>query len=195
MQNAGNLSAQVAGRVRDPNFNGTTQLQTIQLLSYSQQVVNGILGDVTGQVSLVVQPRSLIYQISSFLPSAVKILAIRDAGGRDLVPEPFSALSWFHQKWLTSIADSPRTYHLAGRDILIIYPGVRSAQTLTVVYSNLTTPLATTGDSTVVPNEDDDAILDLSEALLLLKNRDMAGAKTVYDRLAGRIKELKSERR
>src|ERR1039458_4669940 len=80
MQNAGSMSAQVAERVRDANFNGATQPQVINLLSYSQQVINGILGDVTGTASLLVQPRSTLYQISAFLPAAVKIQAIRDAG-------------------------------------------------------------------------------------------------------------------
>jgi hypothetical protein len=195
MINVGTMSSVLATRVRDRDFQGTTQLQTIQLLSYSQQVINGILGDVVATANLVVQPRSLIYQISSFLPSAVKIQAIRDAGGRDLEPIPFEALSWLNMKWLTTIADNPRGYALAGRDILVIYPGLKVQQTLSVVYSNLTPALATTADSTVVPNEDDDAVYDLGEALLLLKNRDLNGAKTVFDRMSARLKELQGERR
>jgi hypothetical protein len=195
MLNAGTMSSVVADRVRDPNFNATTQPQTIQLLSYSQQVVNGILGDNVGTTPLVVQPRSLIYQISSFLPQVVKIQAIRDAGGRDLEPMVFESLSWLNMKWITSTADAPRGYALAGRDILVIYPGIRYPQTLTVVYSTLTPTLATTADSTVLPNEDDDATLDLAEALLLIQHRDMAGVKTVFDRFNARIKELRNERR
>jgi|ERR1039458_5225298 hypothetical protein len=195
MQNAGSMSAQVAERVRDANFNGATQPQVINLLSYSQQVINGILGDVTGTASLLVQPRSTLYQISAFLPACVKIQAVRDAGGRDLEPMPFEALSWLDMKWVVSIADSPRGYAIAGRDVLVIYPGLKVAQPLTVVYTALTAPLATKADSTVVPNETDHAIYDLTEVLLLLKNRDMAGCKTVMDRLSGRIKELQGGRR
>lgn len=189
------MSAQVAARVRDPNFNATTQPQVIGIISLAQQIVNGILGDVVGTASLVVQPRTTIYSISSFLPSCVKIQAVRDASGRDLEPIPFNALSWLNMKWPTSIADSPRGFALAGRDVLILYPGVHTAQTLTVVYTNLTAPLTTTADSTVTPSEDDDAIYDLTEVLLLLKNRDMYGAKTVIDRMGSRLKELKDERR
>src|ERR1017187_10494204 len=107
MQNAGSMSAQVAERVRDANFHGTTQPQVINLLSYSQQVINGILGDVTGTAPLLVQPRSTLYQISAFLPACVKIQAIRDAGGQDLEPIPFEALSWLAMKRATLICDSP----------------------------------------------------------------------------------------
>jgi hypothetical protein len=189
------MSAQVAERVRDPNFNGTSQPQVINLLSYSQQVINGILGSVTGSFPLLVQPRTPIYQISAFLPACVKIQAIRDAGGRDLEPMPFEALSWLDMKWVTSIADGPRGYALAGRDVLVIYPGLKVAQTVTVVYSTLTPALATKADSTVVPAEDDHAVYDLTEVLLLLKNRDMAGCKTVMDRMAGRIRGLAGDRR
>jgi hypothetical protein len=189
------MSSVVADRVRDPYFQATTQLQTINLLSLSQQVVNGILGDNVSTTSLVLQPRSLIYQISAFLPAVVKIQAIRDSGGRDLEPMPFDSLSWLDMQWVTSTADAPRGYALAGRDILVIYPGVRSVQTLTVVFTNLTPVLATTADSTVLPNEDDDATYDLTEALLLVQHRDMAGLKTITDRLNARIKELRGERR
>src|SRR5271168_1567372 len=124
MISAGVMSSQLAIRVRDPYFNGTTQQQTISIISQAQQVVNGILGDVVATQPLVVQPRSLIYRLSSFVPNAVKIQAIRDASGRDLEPIPFQALSWLDMKWITSIADAPRGYALAGRDILIIYPGL-----------------------------------------------------------------------
>lgn len=195
MTNVGTMSTQVADRVRDPNFEGTTQANVISLLSYSQQVVNGVLGDVTGSASLVLQPRTPIYQLSSVLTSAVKIQAVRDASGRDLEPIPFEALSWLSMKWFTAVSDYPRGFATAGRDLLIIFPAVRTAQTVTVVYSNLTATLNSTGQTTAVPNEDDDAVYDLAEALLLLKNRDMPGCKMVIERFSQRIKELANESR
>lgn len=195
-QNAGYLSAQVAERVRDPNFNATTQAQTINLLSYGQQVVNGILWDVTGSASLVLQPRTLIYSVSGFLPSAVRILAIQDASGRNLVPiGPHESLTWANPRWVTAVSDAPRGWAMFGRDVLVIYPGVRSQQTLTVTYATLTAALATTADSTVVPNEDDDAVMDLAEILLLMKNRDMGPCQNAMERFAARIKLLKDEPR
>jgi len=195
MQSAGTLSSQVAIRVRDKFFTATSQPNTISLLSYAQQVINGVLGDVIQSAPLIHQPRTTIYQISSFLPSAIKIVGIRDAGGRDLEPIAFQDLSALDFKWITSIADFPRGFATAGRDILCIWPGVKTAQTLSVLYSQLTPALATTADSTIVPNEDDDAILDLTEVLLLVKNRDLLGVKEAMDRMKGRLQELKVERR
>lgn len=199
MINAGTMSAQLAIRARDPNFNGTTQAQVISLLSYSQQVVNGSLsnghdsslGDITGSAPLVLQPRTPIYSVSGFVPGGVKILAIRDNSGRDLEPmTEFVQLIQTDLKWVTRTADAPRGWCYAGRDVLIVYPAVLSPQTVTVVYSLLTPTLATTADTTVVPNETDDVVFDLAEALLLLKGRDLNGVATVVARFSKRMGEL-----
>lgn len=195
MQSAGTLSTQVATRVRDPYFNGTTQTETISLLSSAQRVVNGVLWDSVGSATLTVQPRTLIYQLSSFLPSAVRMLSVQDASGRDLNPMPFEALSQTNLKWLTATADVPRNFIMAGRDLLIIYPGVRAAQTLTAYYANLTPALVALSDTTVLPNEDDDATLDLAELLLLLKNRDLSPVAEALTRFGERLNKLRSERR
>jgi hypothetical protein len=197
MISAGNLTSQVAERSRDQNFEGTSQSNMILLASYAQQVINAALHDVVASASLTLTPRQNIYQLSSVLPSAVKVLAVRDASGRDLQPMYGEAeeVAVADLQWLTAVSDAPRNYGVIGRDLLFIYPGVRVAQTLTVFYSELTPTLALTTDTTVVPNEDDDAIFDLVEALLLLKNRDLLGAPAAIARFRDRIQYLRKERR
>lgn len=191
MNDAGTLSAQVAERARDPFFQGTTQRQVIGLLSYSQQVVNGSLSDVTGQASLVLQPRTLIYQVSNYLSDAVKILAVRNDSGRDLEPmTEFAQLTQTNLRWMVATADYPRGWCYAGRDVIVIYPGVNSPQTLTVVYGQVTPALAVPADTTVVPAEDDDAVMDLTEILLLLKGRDLNAVAPAMARLTERMKAL-----
>jgi len=188
------MSAQVAARVRDANFNGTSQANTISLLSYSQQVINGALTDVTAQSSLALQPRTCLYQVSAFVPGAVRILAIKDASGRDLEPMmEFAQLAQTDLKWIVRTADAPRGWCYIGRDLIVIYPATRlGGQTLTVTYAQLTPALATTADATVVPNETDDAIYDLTEALLLLKNRDLNAVTSAMQRFQERMKALDS---
>jgi len=196
MINAGYASAQVADRVRDPNFGATSQQNVIGLLSYAQQVINGSLDEETGTASLVLQPRTAIYRISSFLPSAVRVQGIRDASGRDLDPISYENLQQIDLNWPVAISDHPNSFCQCGRDLLIVHPGIgNNPTTLTVIYTLLTPALATIADSTVVQNETDDAVLDLTELLLILQHRDLSPFQNALGRFTTRMKELKSELR
>lgn len=196
--NVGQMSTQVATRVRDPQFLGTSQANTILLLSFAQQVVNGILGDVVSSQGLTLAPRTVIYSISGSLPSCVKVLSVRDASNRDIAPlyEGVVDLANIDLRWPVAVSDDgPYSYGAIGRDVLAFHPGVPTATPVTVYYSELTPTLATGQDTTVVPDEDDHAVLDLTELLLLLKNRDLQPVEDALKRFAGRMKELQTEER
>src|ERR1700676_3704025 len=159
--NVGTLTSQVSERARDPNQSGTTGPNVISLLSFAQQVVNGILGHVTRLDNLALVSRQVIYPLSANLPNSVKVQAVRDASGRDLVPlGEFSALQQVDTGWPSAVTSAPRSYALCGRDLLIVYPGVdKSPPTLTVVSTALTTTLTAAGNTTQVTNDDDDALM------------------------------------
>ena len=188
------LSTQVSSRARDPLQTGTASADVINLLSFSQQVVNGILCDVTATALLTINPNQVIYQISNYVDTAVRILAIRDASGRDLQPfDDFAGLNQVATNWPSAVSDAPRSYALCGRDLLIFYPGVKTAQTVTVVFGILTFPLILPTDTTEVTNDDDDAVMDLTEVLLLLKAGDLNECAKIIERFKSRIETLKSE--
>ena len=193
MQSATTLAGQASERARDPNQTGTSQANVISLLSFAQQVVNGALAHVTATAPLALVSRQVIYPIFANLPAAVRILAVRDASGRDLVPlGEFSALRQVDTGWPSAVSDAPRSFTLCGRDLLIVYPGAVFPPTLTVVYSELTTPL-TGASATEVTNDDDDALLDLTELLLLLKSRDLPDCKKIGERFKARMDALAKE--
>lgn len=196
MENCGAASVQIANRVRDPAFIGTSQLQMINLLSYSQQVVNGALSDVVQSATLTLQPRTLIYGLSAFVPAAMKVLSVQDAGGRDLDPLlELPELQSIDMRWPVAVADAPRGFLQVGADTLIIYPGVNVSQPVTVKYGQYLPTLAVPADNTLVPSEDDTCVNALTEALLLLKGRDLNAVKQALDRYTQRLKELRMEKR
>jgi len=194
VQNAATLAGQASERARDPNQTGTSQANVISLLSFAQQVVNGALAHVVDTGPLALVSRQVIYPIFANLPAAVRILALRDASGRDIVPlGEFSALQQVNTGWPSAVSDSPRSFTLCGRDLLIVYPGVAiSPPTLTVVYSELTATLIG-ASTTEVTNDDDDALLDLTEVLLLLKARDLPDCKKIIERFKARMDALAKE--
>ena len=165
-------------------------------MSYAQQVVNGITGDNVSSASLYLQPRTLIYGLSTFILDAIKVLAVQDASGRDLEPMPaIENLQWLDMRWPVAVADRPRGYCQVGADLIIIYPGVKTPQTLTVKYGNVIAPVTVVADSTSLPAEDDAAINSLTEALLLLKGRDLNAVQATVARFSKRIEDLKADKR
>jgi len=196
VQNAGQLLSRLLERVRDPQAEATTRPQGFSLLTYSQQAVNACLHDVVSSAPLVLQPRTCIYQLSLFLPSAVKVLAVHDADGVDLEPlGPFEALSWADLRWPVAVTDMPRSFTQAGHDLLILYPGPRTTTSVNVFYSLITPPIVVDADTTVLPNESDDALYDLGEILMLLKNRDLGDVAPAIKRFSDRIGQLRKEKR
>lgn len=174
---------------------GTSQLNVISLMSYSQQITNGILSDIVQSASLVLQPRTLIYSLSGFLPNAIKVLTVQHQN-RDLDPLlELAELQSLDMKWVTAVADQPRGFLQVGADLLVVYPGVNRTVTVTVKYGQYLAALATTADSTVVPNEDDTCVNALTEALLLLKGRDLNAVQQAFSRFTQRIVELRAEER
>jgi hypothetical protein len=194
-QSVATLSAQISERARDPSQTGTTGPNVISLLSFAQQVVNGILADVTVQDSLPLVSRQAIYPIFSNWPDSVRVLSIKDASGRNLVPfRDFAGLRQVATNWPSLTSSAPRSYALCGRDLLIIYPAVAtSLPTLTITSAKLTTTLTSGAQTTEVTNDDDDAVLDITEALLLLKSRDLSDVQKIIDRFKTRIEGLKTE--
>ena len=57
----------------------------------------------------------------------------------------------------------------------------------------LTTALTSGTQTTQVTNDDDDAVMDLCEALLLLKSRDIPDCQKIIERFKARIEGLKTE--
>lgn len=194
-QNVGTLAAQVSERARDVNQTGTTQANVILLLSFAQQVINGVLGHITEIDSLTPNKRQVIFTIFGNLPNSVRVQAVRDSSGRDLVPfGEFAGLSQIDTAWPSRMGSAPRSYALCGRDLLILYPGVDFAPpTFSVVSTALTVPLTLPTQTTQLTLDDDDAILDLTEVLLLLKARDLPDCRKIVERFKTRMQNLSSE--
>jgi len=193
-QVAGTLAGQVGGRVRDPDAQATPTSSRLSLLSYAQIAINAILGDVVQSASLAITAGQQVYQLSSVLPNAIKVLRVTDSSGVDFEPTPFEpGLRWIDMNWLGGTSGKPRVYAQCGRDVLVIYPNPTVNDTLTVYYSKLTATITTGSQVTEVPNEDDDAVMDLTEILLLLHDRDLNGVAAAIKRWQDRLARLKGE--
>lgn len=192
------LIDQLLAQVRDPQGVATTRAQALALLSRSQQQVNAALDDVVISTSFNVPPFTLIFPISATFPDCVRILSVRDASNRDLDRMSDRAdieSTWINAGWLTERGSTLRSWGTIGRDLFVLRPGLFAQQAVTMRYTQLTPTLATEADSTVVPNEDDPAVVDLAALLIRLKSRDFDGLDKDFERFKQNMTSLRDTRK
>lgn len=162
-----------------------------------QTIMNGMMGGYITSATLTVQPQLPVYSISGSLPSALKIVDIRDASGRSLDgPVPYETLKYLSFDWWRETGPEPRSYSIVGKDLLIIRPQLIMAATVTVVYIAVTNPLNVDSDTFQVPNEDVmGPIEDGVELLLTMKGRDLDTCKSIFERIQKGIIETEKKTR
>lgn len=193
------LAAEVGRRSRDPVFTGTDQATVFDLLGRSQTVVNAALEAKINTVTLTVLTNQGVYSIDGDInaacvaagqPLATRVIGVRDSSGRDLSEVQFRTLAHIDREWFRETATELRTWSLFGRDTLILRPNLLMESTAVVIYVEQSVNWRAPTNTTVIPDEDSDVMLDLTEIMLRLKGRDMGGLKDVFERLTQRVKTL-----
>lgn len=167
---------------------GTTLSQAMQILSHCQRVVNAGRGQVTASNTFSTSAEKLVYTYRDQLTEAVDIIAMRD-GNRYLHRfDTLFELTAYDPDWFRKIDGTQHEFFCQiGRDLLIIYPGQASADSLTAVYSKLTDEqsdgVAHYDNEMELDDVDSDIAVGLAEVLLLLKSRRIATAKERVARL------------
>jgi len=192
--NAGQQVDIVLRRARDPLGAATPRTKVFDFMARIQAIVNGGLERVIQSAPLTVQPQLPMYPIAGFLPSALRIVDIRDASGRSLDgPVPLESLKWLNMEWFREIGPELRSWCVVGKDLLILRPSLPIQQTVTVFYVAVT---ATQLDDTMnlqISDDDIQEVLDPVEFLLDLKARDLRNAAPILERWQKRMSEAGME--
>lgn len=173
MEVAGTLVNTLLQRVRDPQGAIHSRGTVRTLLSHAQRLINAGLRATIAEATLATEPSRLIYPISALLPNVIHVESVR-ADDRDLADIDWRLLWHIDGTWFRRTGDRFEGFARIGRDLLVLYPAQTVTASVTVIYTALTATLE--GDAT--PTDLDDALhspmLDLTEALLLLRARDYA---------------------
>lgn len=173
----------VAKRVRDPQNFAHSRAFVLARLSDAQRFINGALGLVTTTTTLSTLPRKLIYTLSGDLTTTLRPLSVREYT-RDLCKlANLNQLNHLDLHWFRSLGHRFEAWCPIGRDLIVIYPAKDVASTVTVVHVKLLDVLAAEADTTEIPDEYLEAVLTLTEAMLLIRQRDLAGAQAAIKRL------------
>ena len=182
----------LARRVRDPSNVAHPRDFARDVLSRCQRVLNASLELVTREDTLVLAAGTpQVYNVTATLPNAIRLVAIRE-GTRQLARVDWAMLGAADPGWPLRLADSFVAWSLVGRDRLLLYPGVPQTggrETVTVVSVGLTTVLSADTTELQLPNHTHTLLLDLAEAVLLLRDRQFESFDDVVERLAPRAVE------
>lgn len=164
-------------RVRDPSGIGHSRSFVIARLSDAQRMINAMLGVVTDSVTLTTTPYQTVYSLSGLLTSAVRVVGVREEG-RDLARmRDVWRLAHINRTWFRETGDQFQAWTMLGRDVLAIYPAKVEPSSVTIQQTRLTTVLGGEDDPIELPDEYGDLIVELTVAILLLKQRQLLLAK------------------
>ena len=176
----------VLTRLRDPNATAHSRAFVMNLLSEAQRLVNAASGSVVASSALATEAQRQLYLITSSLPSVVRVLGVRE-GPRDLEQLDWRVLYQAFPRWHRAIGSRFEVFCLIGRDLLVVHPAKTEASSVDVIYVKLTTAFALETDLFEIPDDLIPLAIDLTEAVLLLKNRSLVAAAVVGDRIAEKL--------
>lgn len=171
---AGTLIDTILERIRDDIGVGTSRTLTRTTLSSAQRFVNAWLRNVLDTVTLTTYPHQQLYATTAGgLEGLIRIEGVRD-GDRNLTRIPdWRELAHISTSWFRDVSDQHEAWSLIGRGVLVLYPAKVQQSTVDVIGSKLTDALTTEAMVTDITDDRLRTLLDLTEAVLTLRGRNL----------------------
>ncbi len=181
------VSAMIDGilrRIRDTGAVSTSRSTVETALSGSQKTVNvGTFGQVQS-TPMTTNAEQLIYQIDTSAPlvRVGRIVGVQvGPDNEELGFTEWEQLKNLDPEWFRRTGPYFRTWSLIGRDILVVYPALKVASTVGISY--VMSPVTITGEAEInqLPNDEIPLMVDVAEAVLKIRTRQLAGVKQMID--------------
>lgn len=172
----------VLQRIYDAGGVATSRANVWDMLSRCQQLVNAAFDSIVITLDFPTGPRQQVFTLTDIAPDVLKVLSVRDQH-RDLSVIPFNRLKHISVHWFGQSGPRWETFAKVGKTMLVVHPMKLSADTLTLVYDQILPVLG--GDLDVCPLPDDQipVLTKLTEAMLLLRQRNFDPVKNILDTL------------
>lgn len=181
-----NLINETARRLRDTLNTGYSRVLVLNVLNRCQDALNIRLGLVHGSATFNTSNTSL-YSTSAIATDYAYPVQLFDANQREIDHVKFDALTNQDDDWLRTFGNRPEIFAPIGRELLVVSPIPYVSMQLTLRYVKHTTAL-TDGATTIdIPDEHKPLLLDLAEAVLLLRSRDFHGMQEAVSRVAPKL--------
>ena len=174
----------VLARVRDPDGAVHTLPLCQDLLTRLEQLYNNHLRLVVSDFTLPTRPGLQLYSLAQATggeadPQGMQVLEVRH-NNRHLERMTFSQLKALDPRWPRAIGPRLDGFIQLGYTMLLLWPSLMYADTVSVTATKLTTLAASTLN---IPSQATPKLAQLLELLLLLRQRDMLSFNVLMQQL------------
>ena len=179
-QTAGQVINTALQRARDPDALRTTRTRMLDYVQRAQEVVDTFTKSAIDSTAFTTNPFQLLYQRSS-TTLTLMILGIRD-GTRSLNFIPWKTLVEGDPEWFRRVGEDFEAFSMVGANLIVVYPAKSVASSVNAIGVKRQ---SFASESDVLGIDDDKMVivLDILNAVLLLKSRDLSEAKLAVDRV------------
>ena len=155
------------------------------ILTHCQRIVNSHIRTVLKTDTLSTNPHQQVYSMA-LMPDALRVESVQE-GNRDLAPIMWDSLGEMDRKWFRRVASRFETFSKIGRNVLVINPAKPEASSVSVISTKLTAALSVPTDVVELDDQDLLPVLDLAEAVLLVRERRFQSLPELLARLRSRL--------
>ena len=173
-------------RLRSSGTVGIADALAYQVLSAVQEMFNARYKRVLTSKSITLDASTLLFDIRTKLtsPTGINLISITVSNRTLTRLRDWREIFGYDQSWLTRTATRHEVWAQMGTDKFLVYPGVTTNTTATVVYAGETTTLDEASDSFDIPAEDEALVYDITEAIFLIQKRNFAEAQNKLKMIA-----------
>jgi len=186
----GPIISKILQRVRDPQASTHSRSFVLTILGHAQQLINSLTALVIDNTSFNTLPGLLLYQSASSIPESVAIVDVEHEGC-SLHRGSLEKLKAINETWPRSRSFGLEIYAPIGKDLFVLYPGLKFADTVKVYYVKDVSLFEDEETDTVDIAKDFEPMMEgMAEVILLLKQRDLDEAEKMIEMLTKRIAEV-----
>ena len=189
---AGPLTDIILQRVRDPQALAHSRAFVRTILTHVQRAVNARQRFLVSTSTLTTQPYKAVYPIAPLVTTGIRVTGVRDAS-RSLEFVPWMNFWYTARGWHRQVGGRLQAWSLIGRDLLLLWPTLDRASSVTLVHPTLTGEVVNDAHVMEVPDEAIPLVTDLCEVVLLAVQRDFPPVEILLKALPDRLKELATD--
>lgn len=182
---ADSLMLEVRERVRDTNGSMHTATFVRSILTSAQQVLNAGLEYVIANGSASLYANRVFYDISTLFSSVIRVIGLRGSATiRDVIKlNSLDDFLIYGPYWSRHIGQHALAWTAVGRDVLAVYPAFENDGSLGLYYVKLTNTFSAGSTVSEFSTEQCGPLVTLTEAILLLRQRDLESCNRALGRL------------
>lgn len=172
---AGDAAERLLKRVRQHGGTATSTSFAIETLSRCQRIVNAGKRYQVVTTSLSVAKEKLVHSLRDDVNQRIIDVQFLDNSGEHVLRvDSIDDIASYDVDWWRKVDGMELFFWTqVGRDLLITYPGLATADTYTIVGTKLTDELSDVDDEFELADEHVDEVIQLAEVVLLMKGRQL----------------------